>query len=147
MSFEPQVLYDRAPGDHRRRQPAALKRHALYGLAGGQVAEDFRVCSHASPHFRESASTCCISAEAATGKSYFFASTLSGSDLRQLVGRRLVDLVDPVAEEEVCMAAPAVLRRKCGVIVREIVVRQLDRHAGIDVAEIFLRQDVESYST
>ena len=65
---------------------------------------------------------------------------LPNSDLAQIIMGGLVDLVNPVAEKQVGMATPAVLRRKCNIIMREIIVRHLDGHARIHIAEIFIRQ-------
>src|SRR5260370_3545863 len=48
----------------------------------------------------------------------------SVSDLRHIERRRLVELVDPVAEQQVGMAAPAVLGLATWVDLREVVVRR-----------------------
>src|SRR5262245_50382374 len=50
----------------------------------------------------------------------------------------LVDLVDPVRHEEMAVRAPAVERCLRRIVAREVVVRQLDRHVGADVAGIFV---------
>ncbi len=62
----------------------------------------------------------------------------SGADAVDLVGRGLVDLVDPVAVEELPVAAPAVLRRPGGVVVGEVVDRHRDRAALGEVAVVLL---------
>ena len=47
----------------------------------------------------------------------------SAPDRFDVVGRGLVDLVDPVAVEQVRVAAPAILRRPRGIVVGEVVDR------------------------
>jgi hypothetical protein len=64
------------------------------------------------------------------------------SDLRYVERRRLVELVDPVAEQQVRLAAPAVLGLALGIVLREVVVRYRDRLAGGDVAEILVAQRI-----
>ncbi|MPL90534.1 hypothetical protein SDC9_36586 [bioreactor metagenome] len=64
----------------------------------------------------------------------------SAADLRQIVGRVLIDLVDPVAVKQMRMAAPAVQRHLRRVVVGVVVPRYVDRLAGRDVAVIFFLQ-------
>ena len=48
---------------------------------------------------------------------------LSSLSRSQVIGRGLIDLVDPVAEQQMRMAAPAVERRFVGIVIREVVGR------------------------
>ncbi len=47
---------------------------------------------------------------------------------------------DPVRHEKMGVRAPAVQRRLRGIVARKVVVRQLDRHIGADVARIFIAE-------
>ena len=62
------------------------------------------------------------------------------TDVIQIEGRALVDLIDPVAIKQMRMAAPAVLRRAAGVIIRVVVDRHVDLGAIGNVAVVFLLQ-------
>src|SRR5690606_17029035 len=58
------------------------------------------------------------------------------ADLLELIGRRLIDLVDPVAEEQMRVGTPAVERPASGIVVGIIFVRHAHRYAGGDVAVV-----------
>src|ERR1043165_4549539 len=54
--------------------------------------------------------------------------------------RRLVKLIDPVAEQQMCVTAPAVFRLAGRIVLRKIVPRQRNRLTRRDVAEILVSQ-------
>lgn len=63
-------------------------------------------------------------------------------DLCGVVGRHLVDVVEPVAPEEVRVGAPGEEGLALGVVVGEVIFRQLDGQAGFEVAPVFAGQGV-----
>jgi hypothetical protein len=71
---------------------------------------------------------------------------VSAADLREIEGRRLVKFVDPVAEQEMRVAAPAVFGRQVGIILREIVCWKLDGLSRRLVPPVFVASEFVSYS-
>src|SRR3954464_2879423 len=59
-------------------------------------------------------------------------------DLFHVEWRGLVKLIDPVAEQQVCVAAPAVFRLTGRVVLRKIVAWRRDRFARRDVTKILV---------
>ena len=53
-----------------------------------------------------------------------------------VIGYGLIDLIDPVAEQKMGMAAPAILGGKGNIISGEIAMRRLDRFPGGHIAII-----------
>ncbi len=63
-------------------------------------------------------------------------------DALALVGRGLVDVVEPVAIQQVGVAAPGEDGLALGVVLGEVVLRQLDGQPGVEVAPVLVGQGV-----
>ena len=59
-----------------------------------------------------------------------------GADILNVIRNRLIDLINPIAEQKMGMAAPAILRWNGHIIAREIAMWWLDRPSSRDITVI-----------
>src|SRR6056297_259313 len=96
--------------------------------SGGKAASALASCRRAR---------CCVQPQRATRAIANIISDLT-ANIHLLERGRLVDLIDPVAIEQMRVAAPAVLRRARGIVAGIVVAGHVDRGAACNVAVVFL---------
>ena len=64
-------------------------------------------------------------------------------DILDVVGRRLIyEIVEPIGIEQICTASPTNYRFLRVIVIREIILRYLDRKSRVLVAHLFLLESV-----